>query len=278
MDLNWSTFPERSEAILIVPIGSKASYKAAYNWREFKKIVEYIEGDVNADEDVNVVDVVDIARFIVGTPANTFVELMADINKDNDVNLGDAVALVNNIAGDQNFVKAWNNPSQETANDVLNLTECCRGLSLTLDNERRYTAFQFDLFVPKDADVTQMTMNAERKQGHQLLYNKVEDGHYRVAALSVNNNDFNGNNGELLNLALSGEDNTEVSIRNIHFYDAIGHDYLFEDVYGSSPTSIRQIDNGPLTIDNYVYDLQGRKRVELKPGINIVGGKKVVVK
>ena len=247
-DIYSNTFPNRANANLYVPKGSKAAYAAANYWKEFVTIKEFPNPDVNQDGDVDVLDVMDIARFVVGTPAQTFVEFLADINEDGYVNLGDAVTLVNEIAGDQNFVKGWAAPSGFETNDVLSLTGRDGILSLNLENERYYTAFQFDLYVPEGADVTQLLLNAERKQKHQLLYNKVEEGHYRVAALSTSNNEFNGNNGELLNISLTGADNSEVSIRGIHFFDAQGKDYLFDDICGASPTSIRQIDNGELII------------------------------
>ena len=43
-------------------------------------------------------------------------------------------------------------------------------------------------------------------------------------------------------------------------------------------TSIQSIDNGQLTIDNVVYDLQGRRVSQPTKGLYIVNGKKVVVK
>ncbi len=267
------TFSNRGNSVLCVPVGSKMSYASASYWGSFHKIIEFHEGDVNVDEGVNVLDVVDIARFVIGTPASTFVEILADINKDNTVNLGDAVVLVNEIAGDQNFAKAWSSPSRVTANDILSLRQHNSSLSMNLENERNYTAFQFDLYVPEDVDVTQMMLNAERKQGHQLLYNKVEEGHYRVAALSTSNNEFKGHDGELLSIALNELSGDEVSIRNIHFFDAMGNDYLFEDVESAITTSLT------LTLSKGkgdIYDLQGRKRKKLQKGVNIVNGKKIL--
>ena len=273
IEIDEGSFRYRTNAILQIPLGSKTAYEAANYWKEFKQIVEYIEGDVNVDELVNVVDVVDIARFVVGIPANTFVEILADINKDGSVNIGDAVTLVNDIAGDQNFVKAWNAPGCYTANDLLSLTEHGDCLLLNLDNERSYTAFQFDLYVPEDADVNKMMLDAARKQRHQLLYNKVGEGHYRVAALSTSNNAFNGNDGTLLSIALTGSDNSEVSIRNIHFFDAQGKDYLLEDIEGAITTSLTPtLSKG----EGDIYDLQGRKREKLQRGVNISGGKKIL--
>ena len=279
IEIENNTFSNCANAILQVPIGSKTAYEAANYWKDFKKIVDHIyNGDVNVDEQVNVVDVVDIARFVVGTPGNTFIEGLADINQDGSVNIGDAVTLVNDIAGDQNFVKAWNAPGCYTANDLLSLTEHGDCLLLNLDNERSYTAFQFDLYVPEDADVNKMMLDAARKQGHQLLYNKVGEGHYRVATLSTSNNAFNGNDGALLNIALTGADNSEVSIRNIHFFDAQGKDYLFEDIESAVATSINSPSHDSDLNGGEIYDLQGRKHEKMQKGVNIISGRKIMVK
>ena len=243
--------------------------------------VQYpLRGDVNCDGEVDVVDVVDIARYVVGTPAETFVEILADINRDGSVNIGDAVALVNEIAGDQNFVKAMRAPSRTAeSEDVLSLTQTDEGLALVLANQRDYTAFQFDLFVPEGTDVAQMLLNAERKQKHQLLYNKVEEGLYRVAALSTSNRTFQGNDGELLSFALDSDSDSDIAIRNIHFFDTEGGDYMFCDLQSSSATEISSLKEEQTTTRPHgTYDLQGRKVETMSHGIYIVNGKKVIIK
>lgn len=275
VELYANSFPTRPNATLYVPIGSKSLYSIANYWRDFKKIVEFPNTDVNQDNSVDVLDVVDIARYVVGSPAESFVEFLADINYDGIVNLGDAVLLVNAIAGSQNFVKGWGTPRVVETDDALTLIERDGTQSLFLKNGRFYTAFQFDLYVHDGTDVKQMLLNAERNQGHQLLYNKVENGHYRVAALSIRNNEFNGNDGELLNIVLSNAYANEVNICNICFFDTEGNKYLFDDIVGAITTDLIPALSQE-TKD--IYDLQGRKHATLQHGINIVGGKKVIVK
>ena len=269
-------FSNRENATLYVPHGSSAAYKAAEVWCEFKEIVDCMEGDVNLDENTDVVDVVDIARFVVGMPSESFMEIFADINKDGSVNLADAVAVVNSIVGEQNFVKPLVAPEGIDRDDDLTLVEGGGCLSLNLGNTRYYTAFQFDLHLPQGVDLDVIALNAKRKQGHQLLYNKVEDGHYRVAALSTNNSTFAGNEGELLNIVLAGVPEDKVNIRNIHFFDADGNDYLFDDLESTVATNL----NSPVPSDQKgeIYDLYGRKRTMLQHGINISGGKKILVR
>ena len=280
LSITDDTFTNRINAKLYVPHGSKATYNATDYWKDFKDIIEFIEGDVNSDDEVDVLDVVDIACYVVGNPSNKFADFLADINNDGTVNIGDAVTLVNVIAGDQNFARAMKAQRKVMANDILTLTENDGELSLNLANERKYTAFQFDLYTPEGTDVEKVMLNALRKQKHQLLYNKVEDSHYRVAALSTSNKVFKDNDGELLNIAVSDIGSNEVCIRDIHFFDVEGNDYKFADIMESEATGIEKLTTALFKGDGDIYDLQGRKMKDgsLTKGMYIVGGKKMMVK
>ena len=272
----YSVFSNTENAVLCVPVGCKASYASTAYQKSFRKIIEFHDGDVNADEKTNVLDVVDIARFVVRTPSESFVEIIADINRDGSVNLSDAVVLVNEIAGDQNFARAMFVPENEIINDALLLKGVNGNYSLSMTNEQQYTAFQFDLYVPEDIEFLNVMLNDQRKQGHQLLYNKVENGHYCVAALSLSNSGFNGVNGELVNIAVNGVAGNEVSICNIHFFDVYGNDYQFDDINGSTTTDMNSLFHAFSKGGKAIYDLQGRKREKLQRGVNIVNGKKIL--
>jgi len=187
---------------------------------------------------------------------------------------------VDEIAGDQNFVKGMRMaPQRLTAFDEeLTLQKNIDGsLSMALDNQREYTAFQFDLYLPEGIDVTHMALNAERKQKHQLLYNKVEDGHYRVAAISTSNRTFNGNNGDLLGMLTTGMANGDIRLDNIHFFTVDGSDYLFDAVNLDVATGIENLTTSTKDVDS-IYTLDGRRVSAAKKGIFIVNGKKVVLK
>ena len=282
--LDWGVFYGCYNATLIVPVGYKTAYQAANYWKEFKRIIEDIDGDVNGDGETDVVDVVDIARYVVGTPAETFVPILADIDDSGEVNIGDAVCLVNEIAGDQNFARSMA-PRQTDAEEMLTLAlQDDYSLSLALQNMRDYTAFQFDLYVPEDVDMMQMMLNVQRKQKHQLLYNKVEDGHWRVAAISTSNRTFLNNSGELLNIMPADVLTDNVTISDIHFFTPDGGDYTFSDISLSSTTAIANLSLHPSSKgEGTIYDLSGR-RMEvstasmLPKGVYIIDGKKVVIK
>ena len=272
---------EFSNATLYVPQGSKSSYSSANYWKYSKTILEFPDTDVNQDGATDVVDVVDIARYVVGSPSDSFHEFLADLNSDDKVNVADAVVLVNDIAGNTSFAKAWHRmQSSDDVQEQLMLTKNKNNsLSLCMDNNRAYTAFQFDLMMNNDMNVMQMLLNESRKNGHQLLYNKVGDGHYRVVALSTANNSFNGKNGELLNIQLDGFDTDDLTIHNVHFFTGKGNDYAFDDLkLQGGTTAIEELPLVEGGQPSAVYDLQGRKQPTLRRGVNIVNGKKVIIK
>ena len=244
----------------------------------------YLFGDVNTDEEVDVVDVVDIARFVVATPSANFREKLADLNKDLTVNIADAVVLVNHIAGDQNFAMAPSIGSYDYNQCKLQLlSNGTNTLSLCLSGDADFTAFQFDMELPENSKITTIKINGQRMSGHQLLYNKVGDNCYRVAVLSLSNAVFKGREGELLNISIDGLATDEISIHDIHFVTKTAIDFTFEDIsHCETVTSIDhvQLDEG----NSVIFDLQGRKLSKAQRGVNIIRsvggrmqGKKVFV-
>ena len=238
----------------------------------------YLYGDVNTDEEVDVVDVVDIARYVVATPSVNFREKLADLNYDSAINIADAVTLVNHIAGDQNFVKAEKNNTSfyDYSQCQLQLLSGEDFLSLRLSGDADFTAFQFEVEVPENTDISAMRINGMRNNGHKLLFNKVTDNRYRVAALSLTNATFKGEEGELLNIGIEGLHTDDASIHDIHFVTTKGQDITFDSLYISGiETGFVNVGNNG---NNPIYDLQGRRRSTLQRGLNIVGGKTILNK
>ena len=239
----------------------------------------YQYGDVNTDEAVDVVDVVDIARFVVATPSVNFREKLSDLNFDKTVNIADAVTLVNYITGDQDFARVMT-PSGESYDydqcQLQLLSHGTKALSLCLDGTADFTAFQFEVELPENMDVTAVSINGQRKDNHQLLYNKVGENRYCVAALSLSNAVFKGSEGELLNISIDGLNTNEISVQNIHFVTKNGTDITFDALsISGTVTGIANVRNNEG--DDVIFDLQGRKLSKVQRGVNIVNGKKVIV-
>lgn len=277
--ISAETFDNRANATLYVPKNSKAAYAAADVWKEFQTIKEFPDPDVNQDGTVDVVDVVDVARFVVGTPSESFDKFLTDLNGNGEVNVADAVVLVNEIAGDVNFARALREPA--VSDGMLTLTRNTdHSLSFSLEGEGEYTAFQFDLTVPEGMDVTQMTLNSLRKQNHLLLYNKVAEGHYRVVVLSTSNQTFNGSAGELLYMAFDDQPTDDIVIEDIHLVTPQASDQLFSaiGISGDTPNSISDVRHDETNSNGKIYNLNGQRLKKAQKGLYVINGKKVVVK
>ena len=102
-DMTANSIPNRANATLYVPFGSKSAYEAANYWKEFKEIVEmqpeFVLGDVNGDETVDIADAVAVVNHVVGKANTSFVEQAADVNGDGVVNIADVVRIVNLVLG-----------------------------------------------------------------------------------------------------------------------------------------------------------------------------------
>lgn len=278
LTIDGSTFSNRANATLYVPAGAKSAYQAATYWKDFKAIKEFPDADVNQDGVVNVVDVVDIARYVVDDPSPSFDKFLADLNGSGEVSVTDAVVLVNEIAGET----SWARRSEQStaANDQLLLfANADNSLSLHLEGDGQYTAFQLDLHLPADVDLTKALLNAQRKQKHQLLYNKVGEGVYRIIGLSTSGRTFLGNAGELLNMQLDDFATEDVMMDNIHFITPAAADVLFEPVMLTTETTgIAAVNKADEADYRVVYNLNGQRITAPRKGLNIVNGKKLIVK
>ena len=276
VSINSNVFSSVTNTRLYVPKNSKALYSNKAVWKDFDAIIEYPDPDVNQDSSVDVVDVVEIARHVVGTPSAQFDNILADLNQDKTVSVADAVLVVKEIVGETNWARRFIGVTDNRG--VLTLTHNDdRSLSLCMEDEGQYTAFQFDLMLPEEGDV-QMQLNALRRQGHQLIYNKVDDGHYRVVALSLSNNAFGGQQGEVLNIQLDGLDGRSVTLENIHFVTLRGTDHRFDDLSASGATTGMRGASAREQEASAVYRLNGTKQRDSQRGVNIIKGKKYVRK
>ena len=88
-----------SNATLYVHEDSKAAYKTADYWKDFKEIatLSIERGDANGDYTINTADIMEIKNFILGNPSDKFIEETADANNDGVVNVADIVTIINII-------------------------------------------------------------------------------------------------------------------------------------------------------------------------------------
>ena len=279
-DVFRSTFIE--DVRLYVPVGSKGLYESANVWKGFKEMVEYPNCDVNADGYADMLDAVDIVNFVVGNPYETFDEILADFDDDEYVTVADAVILTQKVADGVAAPNLMANTMRFEGDDIeesITLTKDINNVvSLCLESTVPYTAFQFDLTLPGVSEIDLARLSA-RKNGHQLVWNKVGEDTYRFAAISFSNQSFSDVKGALLNVKGGNPDCDEIVASNILFITAEGEIHRFANVQAAMPTGIAElVSEEQKASDDACYTLSGVRVDRPNKGVYIVNGKKVIIK
>ncbi|MBO4821752.1 MAG: leucine-rich repeat protein [Prevotella sp.] len=266
---------------LYVPAGTKYDYMDAPIWENFKEYIEYTNCDVNLDGFADMLDAVDVVKYVVGTPAITIDPFLADFDDDEFVTVADAVMLVSMIANGEAAPNINAAPAHFDKEEELTITMSSNNvLSLNLCSPIRYTAFQFDLTLPGISEVELAQLSQRATRGHQLVYNKIGDNTYRFASISFSNAPFSEFEGAIINIQTGAADPDEILVSNIKFVSLDGAIHSFDNVDQALPTGIVEIqDSRSAAFENGVYyNLNGVKVEKPGKGVYIVNGKKVIIK
>ncbi|MCH5347144.1 MAG: dockerin type I repeat-containing protein [Muribaculaceae bacterium] len=105
-------------------------------------------------------------------------------------------------------------------------------VSIILDNETPFTAFQTDIYLPEGLTIeTNSFVLSSRAAGtHSVSAKSFSDGRTRIACLSTGNDVFTGNSGELLNFNITADkdvaETCQIELRNKIFSMANAKEYL----------------------------------------------------
>lgn len=239
------------------------------------------KGDANGDGEINVGDIVEIVKDILHKTTSRFVREAADVNDDGEVNVTDIVLVANIIMGGNPNASRTRGAAANTFNDVLSLGQNDNhSMSLLLKNEGGYVASQFELKLSDGLKLESISVNSERRNGHQLDYYLIGDNTYQVVAYSINNQSYSGNNGELLNIKTSGSGDVEID--NILFVTESFGEKRFPSLHGGDMTGVDVVK----AVEPFdIYSVDGRlvRRLAentkgLKKGVYIIKGKKQVIR
>ena len=271
------------DAVLYVPAGSAQAYDDANVWTRFHEFREYPDIDVNRDGRGDMLDAVDVVKYVIDSTVDSFDEFLADFDNDQYVTVADAMLLTKQLAdGATPNAAAAAAPTtfdeQQDIEENLSLTKDVNNvISICLDSKVRYTAFQFDLTLDNEEQVEIAQLTA-RKSGHQLLYNKIDDNTYRFVALSLARNSFNGEEGSLINILCGHPQADDIEVSNIKFVTENGRIRQFDNIKAAQPTGIVQVIEAGDKNSSNTYNLNGMRVEKTGKGVYIVNGKKVIFK
>lgn len=108
-------------------------------------------------------------------------------------------------------------------------------ISMVLDNETQFTAFQTDLYLPEGLSVVagSFKMTARGSSGHTVSAKSFDDGRTRIICLSLGNDVFSGNSGALLTFDITAgkevAETVKIALKNNIFSMANAKEYALEN-------------------------------------------------
>ena len=250
--------------------------------------IEFIAGDVNSDNAVDVSDYLTIANYILGQVPTTFNEAAADVTQDSNVDVADYLGVANIIlygnyqgpqANSANAIKAL---TTEQASPWMGMEVTEDGLvELLLHDTPTFSAFQMDIFLPEGIEIYGANMS-KANQTRNLSYAQLQNGAWRLLYGTMDGKTVNLADHSLLTLKLTSKNKEAfggIDVEGITLVRPNTSVMHLNGVHGTLPTGISDIES-MMPAGNNCYDLTGRKVTEnrLKKGFYIINGKKIAIK
>ena len=238
------------------------------------EVLSVIPGDVNNDTRVNIMDIVEMVSYIMGSPSESFVFAAADLDGSGSVNVMDLVNLVEMI---------MTNPTQAAfmtapvANNSISLFSADKdNVGVYVPEAGGFVAAQFTVELKDGVSLNEITTDTD----HLATFSRMDDGRYLAVIYSLNNSTFIDNEPIRLNVGM----NRSMKIDNIVFVNANNEAMAYEATSANESLGVATIETDFLQASD-IYTVGGqlvRKNATtikgLDKGIYIVNNKKVYVR
>lgn len=181
----------------------------------------YLLGDANNSGTVTITDVVVTAQYVLELNPQPFVFEAADANVDGNITVADVSRIAWMVLNPaQNApLRApalWNNGDRMSAEDITLAAGETRRVSILLDNEMDYSAFQLDLNLPEGLTASNFQLT-DRASSHAFDVNTLLNGNIRALCYSPALTTINGHEGALLtfDVTAAGNVNNDILVDGI---------------------------------------------------------------
>ncbi len=193
---------------------------------------DFTPGDVNGDGTINVSDYVATAGYILEQDPQPFIFAAADLDGNNDITVSDLVGvayLALTYEGAPMMAPAiamTEAPSISMAAEVNRLDNNIYEVAINMSNNIALSAMQMDLNLPQGMTLVDATLCDRASASHQVAFNQLSNGDYRLLSSSPACKSFKGSDGAVLTLTLKGIPSGNGGLNNIIVAapDATGYD------------------------------------------------------
>ena len=174
------------------------------------EIYAFIPGDVNDSRTVTVTDIVVTAQYVLDRDPSPFIFEAADMNGDGNVTVTD-IMLIAYLINHPTMTAPKRMPILDGSNDYMSGEDLTlmagetRKVSIQLNNEMDYTAFQLDLTLPAGLTANNFQLT-DRAGNHAFDVNTLGNGKTRALCYSPAIKVINGHEGALLTFDVTATD------------------------------------------------------------------------
>ena len=191
-------------------------------------VVPFVAGDANGNGEITVTDIVSTAMFILNYDTASFDLLAADMNGDGEITVTDVVMIARMVQNGGHYAP-MRAPALGDINDIMSGShvtieagETCT-VSIMLNNEIDYTAFQFMMRLPEGLTASNFSMT-DRAGRHFVDATDLGRGKMCVMGYSAALESIEGNSGALLtfDVTATGSVNGSIDVSAIEMVTPLG--------------------------------------------------------
>ena len=242
------------------------------------EVKQFIPGDVNGSCTVTVTDIVIAAQYVLDMNPSPFIFEAADMNSDGNVTVTD-IMLIAYLINHPTMNAPKRMPALDCGNDRMSGEDVTlmagetRKVSIQLNNEMDYTAFQMDLTLPAGLTASNFQLT-DRAGSHTFDVNTLGNGKTRALCYSPAIEVIDGHEGALLTFDVKATDDIEgfITVDGIELVTAGCQTVLMNSftIGVNSATSVNEL-NGAKTVARVDYfNLAGQQIDRPVSGVTLV--------
>ena len=242
------------------------------------EIYAFIPGDVNDSRTVTVTDIVVTAQYVLDRNPSPFIFEAADMNGDGNVTVTD-IMLIAYLINHPTMTAPKRMPILDGSNDYMSGEDLTlmagetRKVSIQLNNEMDYTAFQLDLTLPAGLTANNFQLT-DRAGNHAFDVNAIGGNKLRALCYSPAIKVIDGNSGALLTFDVTANATVEgdITVDGIELVTTDCQTVLLNGfaIGVNTTTSVNEVANGKTVARVDYFNLAGQRIDRPQSGVTLV--------
>lgn len=242
------------------------------------EIYAFIPGDVNDSRTVTVTDIVIAAQYVLDMNPSPFIFEAADMNSDGNVTVTD-IMLIAYLINHPTINAPKRMPALDCGNDRMSGEDVTlmagetRKVSIQLNNEMDYTAFQMDLTLPAGLTASNFQLT-DRAGNHAFDVSTLSNGKTRVLCYSPAIEVIDGHEGALLTFDVTATDDIKgiITVDGIELVTAGCQTVLMNNftIGVNSTTSVNELSGVKAVARVDYFNLAGQQIDRPSSGVTLV--------